>query len=76
MRLTLHDEAAASTRLELPARRLWPIGLVVAVFFAVFAAIDWMQIAKISSHSVRGVSDRSPYCSCVTESRPGSGMAD
>jgi hypothetical protein len=57
MRLTLHDEAAASTRLELPARRLWPIGLVVAVFFAVFAAIDWMQIAKISSHSVRGVSD-------------------
>ncbi|MDB5924257.1 MAG: hypothetical protein JWN13_3193 [Betaproteobacteria bacterium] len=57
MRFTLHDETVGSTPLELPARRIWPIGLVVAVFFAVFAAIDWMQIAKLSSQNVRGVSD-------------------
>lgn len=58
IRFTLWDAGApGSTPLELPARRMWPIGLVFAVFFAIFAGIAWVQIVKMSSHDVGGVFD-------------------
>src|SRR5438105_619658 len=57
IRLTLTDDARGSTPLELPTRRMWPAGMVFAIFFAIFAAIAWMQIVKISASHVRGVSD-------------------
>lgn len=52
IRVTLWDDAAGATPLELPPRRHWPIGLVFAVFFAIFAGIAWVQIIKMSSHEV------------------------
>ena len=57
MRFTLRDDTTGATPLELPTRRLWPVGLVFGIVFAIFAAIAWMQIVKISASQVRGVSD-------------------
>ena len=42
------DPAADSTPLEMPARQnMWPLGIVFAVFFAIFAGVLWMMIAKL-----------------------------
>ena len=57
IRLTLWDDAAGSIPLELPDRRMWPVGIVFAVFFAIFATVEGVMIAKASLHSVRGVFD-------------------
>jgi hypothetical protein len=43
--------------LELPARAMWPVGLVFGAFFAIFAAVEWAAIAKISWGSVHGIAD-------------------
>jgi hypothetical protein len=51
-RLRLSDVATpGAVLLKLPARTMWPIGLVVAAMFAVFAGVEWTVIRKISSHS-------------------------
>jgi hypothetical protein len=36
---------------------MWLVGIPFAVFFALFAAVAWSQIARMSSHRVRGVFD-------------------
>ena len=43
--------------LELPARAMWPIGLVFGAFFAIFAGVEWAAIAKISWGSVHAIAD-------------------
>ena len=58
-RITLRDEPAASTPLELPARRMWPAGLAVGAVFAAFAAILWFQIARLDFGRVNSVFDLS-----------------
>lgn len=56
--MRLWDAAPPGARLlELPARRMWPIGLVFGAFFAVFAAIEWTAIRSIPWHSARDVFD-------------------
>jgi hypothetical protein len=57
IRMALWDDATGSIPLDLPNRRMWPVGLVFAVFFAIFAAVEVVMIAKASLHSVRGVFD-------------------
>jgi Family of unknown function (DUF6498) len=57
IRLALWDDATGSIPIELPKRRMWPIGLLFAAFFAIFAAVEGVMIAKASLHSVRGVFD-------------------
>lgn len=57
IRVTLRDDAAGSIPIELPDRRMWPVGLLFGVFFAIFAAIEGVMIAKANLHSVRGVFD-------------------
>jgi hypothetical protein len=43
--------------LELPARAMWPVGLIFGAFFAIFAGVEWAAIAKISWGSLHGVAD-------------------
>ena len=47
IRYTLTDDASGSTPLELPVRRMWPAGVAVAIFFAVFASVAWVQIVAM-----------------------------
>src|ERR1700687_3027611 len=57
-RFVLRDDVAAgATALDLPARRMWPAGLVVGAIFAIFAGIEWTTMASISAQPVHGVSD-------------------
>jgi len=55
-RISLRDEASG-TPLPLPARRMWPIGIFLAVAFLIFAGIGWSQIASMRGHEVRNVFD-------------------
>ncbi|MGZ8201829.1 MAG: DUF6498-containing protein [Burkholderiales bacterium] len=57
IRFALWDNATGATPLELPKRRMWPVGIVFGVFFAAFAAAEAAMIVKASSHQVRGVFD-------------------
>src|SRR5689334_16458396 len=58
IRFTLFDrEGADSLPLELPVRRMWPVGLAVAAMFLLFAGVEWIQISKLDFTHVRGVSD-------------------
>ena len=57
IRVSLWDDTAGSTPLDIQARRMWPMGLVVGIFFAIFATIAWTQLVKLGSHSIRGVTD-------------------
>ena len=59
VRVTLRDDTAGSTPLDLPARRTWPAGLAVGIMFAVFAAILWAQISKLDLKRVTSVFDLS-----------------
>ena len=57
IRIRWHDDAAGATPLELPARRMWPVGLIFGAMFAIFAGIAWMMAGRISGSSVRDVFD-------------------
>lgn len=57
IRFAVWDDAAGSTPIALPNRRMWPVGLVVGVFFAIFAGVEAAMIAKAGLHHVRGVFD-------------------
>ena len=57
IRFRLRDSAVGATPLELPPRRSWGIGIVFAIFFAIFAAVAWSMIVKMSLHDVGGVFD-------------------
>ena len=47
IRFTFRDDDSGSTPLDLPARRMWPVGIVVAVFFAIFLAVEIVSIVNI-----------------------------
>ena len=57
IRLTLWDDTSRSTPITLPARRMWPVGLVFAVFFLIFASAAGSVVAGMSVQKVRGVFD-------------------
>lgn len=58
-RVALRDDPAGATPLELPARRMWPAGLIVGAMFAVFAGVLWVQVVKLPAHGLRSVFDLS-----------------
>ena len=57
IRFTLLDDTAGSTPLELAPRRMGVAALIVGILFAIFAAVAWGTIARMSLHEVRGVFD-------------------
>jgi hypothetical protein len=57
IRLSLVDHTAGSIPIPLPSRRMWPVGLVFGVFFAIFAGIAVGQIASMRGHRVDTVFD-------------------
>jgi hypothetical protein len=58
IRVRLWDQAPpGASLLELPARAMWPIGLIFGAFFAIFAGVEWAAIAKISWGSLHGIAD-------------------
>ncbi|HEY3042582.1 MAG TPA: DUF6498-containing protein [Vicinamibacterales bacterium] len=57
IRIRWRDDAAGATPLELPERRLWPVGLILGAMFAIFAGIAWMMVGRILGSSVRDVFD-------------------
>jgi hypothetical protein len=58
IRFTLFDrEGADCSPLELPVRRMWPVGVAIAAMFLLFAGVEWIQISKLDFTHVRGVSD-------------------
>jgi hypothetical protein len=57
IRVGLRDDVAGATLLALPSRRMWPVGLILAAAFAIFAGIAWMMAARILRSSVRDVFD-------------------
>jgi hypothetical protein len=57
-RLSLIDPVAAdATALEIPSRRMWPIGLMFGAMFAIFAGVEWFTISQLFDHSVRDIFD-------------------
>ncbi|MBI3053555.1 MAG: hypothetical protein HYY77_05845, partial [Betaproteobacteria bacterium] len=54
-RVALRDDPAGATPLELPARRMWPAGLIVGAMFAVFAGVLWVQVANLHPQGLRSV---------------------
>jgi hypothetical protein len=57
IRMTLWDDATGSIPIELPKRRMWPVGILFGVIFAIFATVEGVMIAKASLHSARDVFD-------------------
>lgn len=57
IRMTLWDDPTGSIPIELPDRRMWPVGILFAVFFAIFATVEGVMIAKASLYAVRDVFD-------------------
>ena len=57
IRIRFHDDAAGATPLELPARRMWHVGLFVGAGFAIFAGVAWTTGAGIVGSSVDDVFD-------------------
>jgi hypothetical protein len=55
IRYTLRDDAAGGIALELPSQRHWIAGLVLGVFFLIFAAVEVGMIAKIGLHKANDV---------------------
>lgn len=56
IRLTFF-ERSVGTPLPLAKQRLWPAGIVIGIFFAIFAAIAWSQIDSLRGHKVTTVFD-------------------
>ncbi len=58
-RVALRDDPAGATPLKLPARRMWPAGLIAGAMFALFAGILWVQVANLHPQGLRSVFDLS-----------------
>ncbi|MGH7887492.1 MAG: DUF6498-containing protein [Candidatus Binatia bacterium] len=58
IRLSLFDRSAG-TPLPLANQRLWPAGIVIGVFFVIFAGIAWSQIDSMRGHKITTVFDLS-----------------
>ncbi len=57
-RFTLWDDPAGGIPLELPPRKMWPVGLMFAAMFALFATVLWWEIGALAdSHPSRSVFD-------------------
>ena len=54
-RIALRDDPGGATPLNLPARRMWPAGLIAGAMFAIFAGILWVQIANLHPQGLRSV---------------------
>ena len=57
IRIGLLDDTAGATWLAFPARRMWPVALIIGGTFAIFAGIAWIMAGKILRSSVRDVFD-------------------
>ena len=57
IRLSLWDDAAGATPIGLPAQSMWPLNLIVAIMFALFAGVEWLTIAEVAGQDVRNVFD-------------------
>ena len=57
IRVSLWDDASGTTPIALPKRRMWPLGLLFAGIFAVFAAIWWVQASRLSFTELHGMFD-------------------
>lgn len=57
IRISLVDDPASSIPLSLPSRRMWPVGLVLGVMFAIFAAVAVTQVSSMRGHEVGTVFD-------------------
>ncbi len=57
IRVCLRDDASGATPIHLPKRRMWPMGLALFAFFAMFAAIWWTQVSRISFNAMHGMFD-------------------
>ena len=57
IRIRFRDDAAGAMPLALPARRMWPISLILGAMFAMFAGAGWTAVDSISGSSVDDVFD-------------------
>lgn len=57
IRVRLLDDAAGATPLELPDRKMWRLGLIFAVIFAMFSSVEWVMLVRISAHPISDVFD-------------------
>ena len=57
VRLSFFDDPSSATPLPLPSRRMWPVGILFAVFFVIFASIAVGQVASMRGHDVDTVFD-------------------
>jgi hypothetical protein len=55
----LDTPAPGSVALALPARGMRPAAIVLAIFFAIFAAVEWTTVAGLFDHKVDDVMDLS-----------------
>lgn len=66
------DDDLGATDLELPARRVWPFGLIFGSMFLIFAVIEWTTIAGMRREAPRDVFDLMlPFSFFFTANRPG-----
>lgn len=57
IRVSLWDDATGAIALDLPERRMWPAGLIVAAMFAIFAGVEWTTFTQMTRQSVDDVFD-------------------
>lgn len=58
IRVRLRDDSVpGAVLLALPARSTWPAAIVLGIFFAIFAAIEWNVVSGLFGHSVNDVFD-------------------
>lgn len=55
IRVSLWDDPGGTTPLQLPRRRMWPLGLLFAACFAIFAAIWWVQVSRLQFNATYGM---------------------
>jgi len=57
IRLSLSDDPPDSMEVPLPSHRTWPVGIMMAVMFAIFASVAVRQIASLQGTKVDTVFD-------------------
>ena len=57
LRFTFFDDPSGAIPLELPSQRHWLPGIILGVFFLIFAMVAGGMIAKMISHRTRDVFD-------------------
>ncbi len=56
-RVAFCDGAAPERSIELPSQSLWPVNLVVALFFLVALFVEWTTVGGLLRSEVRNVFD-------------------